>query len=370
MVLARTPDAPAGSKGISLFIVPKFLVNPDGSLGQRNDVRTVSLEHKLGIHASPTCVLAYGDNGGAVGYLVGAENRGLECMFTMMNNARLNVGLQGVAIAERAYQQARDYARTRVQGKPLGAKANGLPIIHHADVKRMLLGMRARTEAARALAYYAAGAIDRARRVEERIERARQQALADLLIPIVKAWCTDTAVEVASDGVQIHGGMGFIEETGAAQHYRDARILPIYEGTNGIQANDLVGRKLGRDGGETARAVIAAMRKDAARLDVPPLALALDALDSATAHLVDTLGKDPAEAAAGSVPYLKMFGTVAGAWLLGRAAEAARTEDPAFAAAKQSTARFFAEQYLPAAAALLAAVRGGATVTGLDAELL
>jgi alkylation response protein AidB-like acyl-CoA dehydrogenase len=373
MVLARTPDAPPGSRGISLFIVPKLLVNADGSLGPRNDVRTVSLEHKLGIHASPTCVLAFGDNGGAVGFLVGEENRGLECMFTMMNNARLNVGLQGVAIAERAYQQARDYALTRIQGKPIGAKGQGLPIAHHPDVKRMLLGMRARTEGARALAYYAAGAIDRARRHPDAAERASQQSLADLLIPVVKAWCTDTGVEVASEGVQVHGGMGFIEETGAAQHYRDARILPIYEGTNGIQANDLVGRKLGRDHGEAARTLLAALRKEAPSLGLPELGPALEAAEAATSHLVAALSTDPAAAAAGSVPYLRLLGTTVCAALLGRAAaSAARARDlgPRFAAAKQLTARFFAEQYLPPAAALLPAIRGSAIVAQADPELL
>jgi alkylation response protein AidB-like acyl-CoA dehydrogenase len=373
MVLARTPDAPAGSKGISLFIVPKFLVEADGSLGPRNDVRTVSLEHKLGIHASPTCVLAYGDNGGAIGFLVGEENRGLECMFTMMNNARLNVGLQGVAIAERAYQQARDYARTRIQGKPMGARASGLPIAYHPDVKRMLLGMRARTEAARALAYYAAGAIDRARRHPDAAARARQQALADLLIPIVKAWCTDTAVEIASEGVQVHGGMGFIEEAGAAQHYRDARILPIYEGTNGIQANDLVGRKLGRDGGEAALTLLAALRREAPSLGLAELGPALEAAEAATKHLVAALASDPAAAASAAVPYLRLFGTTLGAALLGRAAVAAkadRTVDPRFVASKQLAARFFAEQYLPPAAALLSAVQAGATALELDPETL
>src|SRR5437763_2760630 len=249
MVLARLPDAPAGTRGISLFLVPKRLVNPDGSLGAHNDLRCVSLEHKLGIHGSPTCVMAYGDRGGAAGYLVGEPNRGIECMFTMMNNARLNVGLQGVAIAERAYQQARDFARQRVQGRPAGVKAEGpLPIIHHPDVRRMLLDMRASTEAARALTYYVAAGIDRARHHPDADERARQQRRVDLLIPVVKAWCTDLGAEVASTGVQVHGGMGYVEETGAAQHLRDARIAPIYEGTNGIQANDLVARKLARDG--------------------------------------------------------------------------------------------------------------------------
>jgi 3-(methylthio)propanoyl-CoA dehydrogenase len=251
MELARTPDAPPGTRGISLFLVPKFLVDEDGSPGARNDIRTVSLEHKLGIHASPTCVLAFGDNGGAVGWLVGEENRGIECMFTMMNSARLNVGLQGVAIAERAYQQARDFARQRIQGKPIGAPkdASGAapPIIHHPDVRRMLLAMKAQTEAMRGLAYVTAGAIDRARHEPDEAAREAAQRRADLLIPVVKAWSTDLGVEIASTGVQVHGGMGYIEETGAVQHLRDARINPIYEGTNGIQANDLVGRKLMRD---------------------------------------------------------------------------------------------------------------------------
>jgi alkylation response protein AidB-like acyl-CoA dehydrogenase len=263
LVLARLPDAPPGTKGISLFLVPKFLVRPDGSLGERNDVRTVSLEHKLGIHASPTAVLAYGDNGGAMGFLVGEENRGMEYMFTMMNNARLNVGLQGVAIGERAYQQARDFARIRVQGKPLtGSSKDGpLPIIHHPDVRRMLLGMKAQTEASRALAYYVAATLDRSRHDPDDDTRAAQQAQVDLLIPVVKAWSTDLGCEIASTGVQIHGGMGFIEETGAAQHYRDARITPIYEGTNGIQGMDLIGRKVVRDGGRAAKAFIATMRE-------------------------------------------------------------------------------------------------------------
>src|SRR6516165_5212235 len=263
MVLARTPDAPPGSRGISLFLVPKFLPDEEGRPGLRNDVRTLSLEHKLGIHGSPTCVLAYGEDEGAVGWRIGEENRGLECMFTMMNAARLNVGLQGVAIAERAYQQARDFARTRVQGRPLGAAPNdeARPIIYHPDVRRMLLWMRTATEAMRALAYYAAATIDQSRRHPEATERRAAQHRADLLIPLVKAWCTDLGVAVASTGIQVHGGMGYVEETGAAQHLRDARIAPIYEGTNGIQANDLVGRKLALDGGETAGALIAEMRQ-------------------------------------------------------------------------------------------------------------
>ncbi len=387
LVLARLPDAPPGTKGISLFLVPKFMVGTDGSLGQRNDVRCVSLEHKLGIHASPTCVLAYGDNGGAIGFLVGEENRGMECMFTMMNNARLNVGLQGVAIAERAYQQARDFARQRVQGRPVTAKAAGAyPIIHHPDVRRMLLLMRAQTEAMRALAYYAAGAIDRARHHPEDAARERQQRRVDLLIPAVKAWCTDLGVEIASLGVQVHGGMGFIEETGAAQHLRDARIAPIYEGTNGIQANDLVGRKLLRDRGAATGELIADMRAteralankpgdDLAAL-AQPLAAALDAVEEATAWMVEHGESDPPRTLAGAVPYLKQLGTVAGGWLMAKSALAARRRlaagagDAQFLSAKIATAVFFAEHFLPQAPALLPAIRGGATVTGFDLELL
>jgi 3-(methylthio)propanoyl-CoA dehydrogenase len=385
LVLARLPDAPPGTKGISLFLVPKFMVGADGSLGQRNDVRCVSLEHKLGIHASPTCVLAYGDNGGAIGFLVGEENRGMECMFTMMNNARLNVGLQGVAIAERAYQQARDFARQRVQGRPVTAKAAGAyPIIHHPDVRRMLLLMRTQTEAMRALVYYAAGAIDRARHDPDDATRERQQRRVDLLIPAVKAWCTDLGVEIASLGVQVHGGMGFIEETGAAQHLRDARIAPIYEGTNGIQANDLVGRKLLRDRGAAAGELIAEMRAseralagepgdDLAAL-ARPLATALDAVEEATAWMVEHGESDPPRALAGAVPYLKQLGTVAGGWLMAKSALAAtarlrtRAGDAGFNEAKLVTARFYAEHVLPAAPALLPAITGGSTVMAFDLE--
>ncbi len=260
LVLARTPDAPPGVKGISLFVVPKYLVKDDGSLGARNDVHCVSLEHKLGIHASPTAVMAYGDHGGATGYLVGEENRGLEYMFIMMNLARFSVGLEGVGIAERAYQRAVAYARDRVQGRPVGSTAAAgerVPIIEHPDIRRMLMTMRAYTEAMRAVAYVTAAALDIARRAPDASVRKQQQAFADFMIPIVKGWCTETAQEVASLGVQVHGGMGFIEETGAAQHYRDARITTIYEGTTGIQANDFIGRKTARDGGAVARAVAA-----------------------------------------------------------------------------------------------------------------
>src|SRR5438132_4590573 len=263
LVLARTPTAPEGVKGISLFLVPKFMVSADGGRGARNDVHCVSIEHKLGIHASPTAVLSYGDHGGAVGYLVGEENRGLEYMFIMMNLARFSVGIEGVGIAERSYQRARDYARDRVQGRAPGLDKTvpTATILQHPDVRRMLLSMKAQTEAMRALAYVTAAAIDYAHADPDRAARKRHQAFADLMIPIVKGWCTETAQEIAYTGVQVHGGMGFIEETGAAQHYRDARIITIYEGTTGIQANDLIGRKTARDGGKTALAVIAEMQK-------------------------------------------------------------------------------------------------------------
>jgi 3-(methylsulfanyl)propanoyl-CoA dehydrogenase len=385
LVLARLPDAPAGTRGISLFLVPKFLVNADGGLGARNDVRCVSLEHKLGIHASPTCVLAFGDSGGAVGYLIGEENRGMECMFTMMNNARLNVGLQGVAIAERAYQQARDFARQRVQGRPVTAKTAGpYPIIHHPDVRRMLLLMRAETEAMRALAYYTAGAIDRARHHPQSETRARQQRRVDLLIPVVKAWCTDLGVEIASMGVQIHGGMGFIEETGAAQHLRDARITPIYEGTNGIQANDLVGRKLLRDRGEAAAELLADLRAIAERCasasgeDLaaigPVLGAGINALEDATRWMVATGGADLPRALAGSAPYLKLMGIVVGGALLTQGALAAEMRlkgnagDGAFHEAKLATTRFFAEHMLATAPGLVPAVKDGATTMSFDLE--
>jgi hypothetical protein len=367
MVLARTPDAPPGSRGISLFLVPKFLPDAAGGPGQRNDIRTLRLEEKLGIHASPTCVLSYGDEDGAIGWRIGDENRGLEYMFTMMNSERLLVAVQGVAIAERAYQQARDYARSRVQGRPLGAPPDkaGLPIAHHPDVRRMLLWMRAGTEAARALVYFAAAAIDTARTAPD--DEAAQRR-ADLLIPVVKGWCTDLAVEIASTGIQVHGGMGFIEETGAAQYLRDARILPIYEGTNGIQANDLVGRKLGRDRGEAARELIAEMRESAREIRLPPLAERLgggiDALDTATEYLI---AAEAPLAAAGASPYLALFGMVAGGWMLARQVLAASGDS---AAAKRAITRFYAEHYLARAPALLPAITAGATVTEFDPDWL
>src|SRR3954468_23160347 len=287
-VLARLPDAPMGSKGISLFIVPKFLPNADGSLGARNDLRCVSLEHKLGIHASPTCVMAYGDNEGAVGFRVGEAHRGLEYMFIMMNNARLAVGIQGLAVAERAYQHAVAYARQRVQGTPVD-RSKGAPILHHPDVRRNLLTMRALTEAMRGLVLYTAGALDRAKRHPDEKERVRNQALTDLLIPIVKAWCTDQGVRVASIGVQVYGGVGFIEETGAAQYFRDSRIAPIYEGTNGIQAMDLLGRKLLRDQGKAMQGLIAEISASLGALgDKSALTAALGELQQATAALLKT----------------------------------------------------------------------------------
>jgi hypothetical protein len=336
------------------------------------------VEEKLGIHASPTCVMSYGEDGGAIGWRIGEENRGLECMFTMMNSERLLVGVQGVAIAERAYQQALDYARTRVQGHPAGLPrdAGPVPIVHHPDVRRMLLSMRAGAEASRALTYLAAAAIDASRAAGDDKTRFRAQRRADLLIPVVKAWCTDLGVEIASTGVQVHGGMGYIEETGAAQYYRDARIAPIYEGTNGIQANDLVGRKLGRDQGEAARELFAEMRPVLSELGGKPewepmhrgLADGIDALARATAHLVEC---GPALAAAGSAPYLALFGTVTGGWLMARLALAARDHaDRNFAAAKFATARFYAEHYLPRAAAYLPSILNGATVVDFDPDLL
>jgi alkylation response protein AidB-like acyl-CoA dehydrogenase len=369
MVLARLPGAPSGSRGISLFLVPKFLLDADGHPGERNDVRTLRLEEKLGIHASPTCVLSYGEDGGAIGWRIGEPNRGLEAMFTMMNTERLLVGVQGVGIAERAYQTALAYARTRVQGQPVGMPRNGSapPIVHHPDVRRMLLSMRAGTEAARALAYYAAAAIDAAQR------DPRAQRRADLLIPVVKSWCSDKGIEIASTGIQVHGGMGYIEETGAAQHLRDARIAAIYEGTNGIQAGDLVGRKIARDKGEAARMLFAEIKTGLADLsgDLTPLRQPLidgfAALDDATGYLVDA---DPALAAAGAAPYLILFGTVLGGALLTRLAVDAKKRDHPLAAAKLASARFFAEHELARAPGLLPAIRGGATILGIDPDQL
>ncbi|HET6237083.1 MAG TPA: acyl-CoA dehydrogenase C-terminal domain-containing protein [Acetobacteraceae bacterium] len=382
LVLARLPDAPEGVKGISLFLAPKFLVNPDGSLGARNDLRCVSLEHKLGIHASPTAVMAYGDHDGAIGYLLGEANRGLEYMFIMMNQERFGVGLQGVAISERAYQQALDYARGRVQGTETGVRGGArVPILRHPDVRRMLLSMKAETEAMRALAYVAAAAMDVGHRHADATERAQAQAMADLLIPVVKGCCTETALGITSTGIQVHGGMGFIEETGAAQHARDARILTIYEGTTGIQANDLVGRKIARDGGAAARVAIAEMRRTVAALDgaeLAPIRVALAEavalLERAVAWVVDTSATDARAVAAGAVPFLKLFGVVAGGWQMGRAAHVAHTRlgagdnnDLGFYRAKLATTRFYADHVLPQAHGLAhAAMFGASSVLASD----
>jgi 3-(methylthio)propanoyl-CoA dehydrogenase len=379
-VLARTPGSPPGSHGLSLFLVPKFLPDAAGRPGGRNGVMPLSLEKKLGIHASPTCVLAYED---AIGWRIGEENHGIEYMFTMMNNARLNVGVQGLAVAERAYQQARQYARSRVQGHPLGTAAgNGAsPIVDHPDVKRMLLSMRAATEAMRAMTYYAAGQIDHARRDPDERARVAAQDRADLLIPVVKAWCTDLGVAVASTGIQVHGGVGYVEETGAAQYLRDARIAPIYEGTNGIQANDLVGRKLARDRGAAVAALLPEITATATALeqaqgaDLAAIGEALragvEALETATGYLVEA---DRALAAAGSVPYLQLLGTVSGGWLMGRQALAAfrrlagGEDDARFLSAKIATARFYADHFLALAPGHLAGIRGGAAVLDFDPE--
>jgi acyl-CoA dehydrogenase len=377
LVLARTPDAPEGVRGISLFVVPKFLLNADGSSGQRNDAHCVSLEHKLGIHASPTCVMSFGDQGGAIGYLVGQENKGLAHMFTMMNEARQKVGIQGLAIAERAYQQAREYAKERVQGRLASSKSGGaVAIVHHPDVQRMLLTMKSQIEAMRAFAYVMAADMDRAHRDPDAGERAGRQARVDLLIPVLKAWCTELGVEIASMGVQVHGGMGYIEETGACQFLRDARIAPIYEGTTGIQAADLAGRKLASDGGAAMAALIAEMRQAAAELAHSKdtqvasigavLATGVDALESATAWMLQALASEPDAALASSVDYLMLTGYVCGGWQMGRAALVASrkgtaNEDPDFHRAKLATARYYADKVLPKANALLEAIRSGSS---------
>jgi len=386
LVLARLPDAPAGTKGISLFIVPKFLPNADGSLGKRNDLRVVSVEHKLGIHASPTCVMSYGDNGDCIGWLLGAENQGMRCMFTMMNNARLSVGCQGLAIAERAYQQALDYAETRKQGRLPGMNAEQhVSIIEHPDVRRNLLLMKSQTEALRALIYLNGAAIDRAHHEADKAAAGDWKALVELLTPLSKAWSTDVGVEVASIGVQIHGGMGFIEETGAAQHYRDARILPIYEGTNGIQAIDLVGRKLGLQGGETVNRLFAAIDATLEKLDAAGAELAamraelgdaVAALRGATEWMQASLAKDANAALAGATPYHRAFSETVGGWLLARLALAAKAEiaagasDPYFKA-KLLSARFYAEQVLSAVPGRCAsALASAADIQAADSDLL
>jgi hypothetical protein len=370
LVLARTPNAPEGVKGISLFIVPKFVVNDDGSTGARNDVHCVSIEHKLGIKASPTAMLQFGDHGGAIGQLVGEENRGLEYMFIMMNAARFAVGVQGIAVSDRAYQKAAAYAKERVQSRPVDGSAKvAVTIIHHPDVRRMLSTMRALTEASRALAYVAAAESDFAHRHPDDTVRARHQARYEFLVPVVKGWSTELAIDVASLGVQVHGGMGFIEETGAAQFYRDARILSIYEGTTAIQANDFVGRKTLRDGGAVAKELIGeigetidalAAHDGAAFVSMRAhLARGRDALASVVDYVLANAKRDPIAVFAGSVPYLKLAGIVLGGWQMARALLAAQrllADDPKFYGAKIATAQCFAEHVLPHAAALEAAI--------------
>jgi 3-(methylthio)propanoyl-CoA dehydrogenase len=376
LVLARLPDAPPGTRGISLFLVPKFLVEDDGSLGARNDVHVVSVEHKLGIHGSPTCVMAFGEDGeGAVGYLVGEPNEGMRGMFTMMNDARLGVGLQGVAIAERAYQQSLAYAQERRQGRgPASAPGEQAPIVDHADVRRMLLTQKASIEAMRAVCYANAHALDQAEHADDPVVREQQAKLADLLTPLSKSWSTDLGVELTSLALQIQGGMGYVEESGAAQYYRDARIAPIYEGTNGIQALDLVGRKLPYDGGAFVKGFLADARTEVDALPAELAAIAdgvragLDALEEATAWIA-ARRETPLDVFAGASPYLRVFATVVGGALLARGAAAAQRRLDAgdlggygadFLAAKVTSARFFATQLLPAALGLLPSVMAGA----------
>ena len=384
LVLARIDGAPEGVKGISLFVVPKFLINADGSKGAPNDLRCLSIEHKLGIHASPTCVMAFGEKDGAVGYLVGAPNTGLSFMFIMMNAARLSVGVQGLAQSERALQQALDWARNRRQGRS-GTLPAPVPIIEHPDVRRMLLSMKARVEAMRALCYYAAQELDRGHREADESVRAATLARAELLTPIVKGWCTETAMQVTSTGVQVHGGMGFIEETGAAQFLRDVRITTIYEGTTGIQSNDLIGRKLARDRGAAMSALIQELLAElnAARALTPGAKAirnaateALTSLRDASESVLRLHSEDPARAQAVAVPYLTLCGVVLAGALQARAAavaEAALQKSPGdqFYQSKLQTCRFFAEQVLPEAAGLARIVKGGAgSVAEAQAELL
>jgi 3-(methylthio)propanoyl-CoA dehydrogenase len=364
LVLARIPDAPAGTKGISLFIVPKFLVNADGSLGARNDAKVVSLEHKMGINASPTCVMAYGDDGdGAVGFMVGEPNTGMRSMFTMMNNARLSVGLEGLAIAERAYQDAVQYALERVQGRPVGG-AVGDAIVGHPDVRRTLLYMRSHIEAMRGLTFMNAKALDMSRHHPDADERAHALELADLLVPLSKAWCTDLGVELTSMAVQIFGGMGFVEETGVAQHYRDARIAPIYEGTNGIQALDLIGRKLPMRGG----AVVLDLLDDIEATDAR-LGAAVGEVRRATTWILGHAAA-PIESMAGATPYLRALATTVGGWMLARQAQAAVGDD-AYSAAKRSTATFYFDNILPTVSGLCAqAMAGSHALMSVPAEAL
>jgi len=368
LVLARRPDAPEGNQGISLFLVPKFLVNADGSLGERNDVKPVGVEHKLGIHSSPTCTLAFGDNGGAVGYLVGEENKGLQCMFTMMNNARLSVGHQGVSVSERAYQQAVGYAQDRVQGRAIGVEGRAA-IIHHPDVKRMLMQMRALTEAGRAMSFYAIAAEDRSSHHPDAQVRAESAQLVEVMTPLVKGWCTEVAMESTSLGVQVHGGMGFIEETGAAQHMRDARILPIYEGTNGIQALDFIGRKCLRDGGQAVQLLLADMDATVAQLaSAQDCILTLRTrLQHAIEQCRDALSyvlENSSDSQGIAYNFMMMYGNAVSYWLLVKLAAAAQNrldsgETDRFYKQKIATAEFFSTQILPRNSGFLVTLMSG-----------
>lgn len=384
LVLARLKDAPPGIKGISLFIVPKFLVNDDGSLGERNDCHVVSLEHKIGIHASPTCAMSYGDNGGAIGYLVGEENKGLACMFSMMNNARLTVGLQGVAIAERAYQLARDFAKERPQGVAPGESEIGM-IIKHPDVRRMLMTMRSLTEAGRALTYVACASTDYQEKHPDEEVRKHHKARAALLTPIVKGWSTEVGLEVTSIGVQVHGGMGFIEETGAGQYYRDARILPIYEGTNGIQALDLVVRKTLFDKGaamdslmQEMQALVTDIEQGTSTLkgEAKAFSHGVEALAYAKVLLLEEAKEDINWSGSVSFNYLMLMGYVCGAWQMLMAAQIAEVKltlgdcDTAFYSAKLATARFYLDQILPRYLAHAAMIKAGSqTIMAMDEDL-
>ena len=385
LVLARVTGAPEGVKGISLFVVPKFLVNADGSLGARNDVHCVSIEHKLGIKASPTAVLQYGDHGGAVGYLVGEENRGLEYMFIMMNAARYAVGMQGIAVAERAYQKAVQFAKDRVQSRPVdGSVKASVAIIHHPDVQRMLMTMRAHTQGCRAMSAVAAAAYDTAHHHTDAETRQQSQAVYEFLVPLVKGYSTEMSLDVASLGVQVHGGMGFIEETGAAQHYRDAKILTIYEGTTAIQANDLVGRKTARDGGQSAKALAGQIEATEAALTAsatPDALVMAKRLNAARLAFVDVVNfvagntkAHPNDVFSGSVPYLMLAGNLMAGWQMGRAMlvaqdAVARGEDVAFMKAKITTARFYADHLLTKATGMRdAIVEGAQCVTALALE--
>jgi alkylation response protein AidB-like acyl-CoA dehydrogenase len=382
LVLARTPTAPEGVKGISLFVVPKFLVNPDGSLGEQNDVQCLSIEHKLGIKASPTAVLQFGDHGGATGYLVGEENSGLEYMFVMMNAARFAVGMQGIAIADRAYQQAVAFAKERVQSKDLIGSISSVAIINHPDVKRMLMTMRAYIESARALAYVAAEASDQAHHNPDENKSKQNQAFFEFLVPIVKGFSTEMSIEVASLGVQVHGGMGYIEETGAAQHYRDARILTIYEGTTAIQANDLVGRKTYRDKGLVAKSIVhmiqqteaelAKSNSPAAKSVLKHLSEGRVAFETVVDYVIANFKTNPQAVFAGSVPYVRLSGLVLSGWQMSKSllvAEQKLAEDPNFYSAKIATARFHAEHLLSQAPNIAGTIlEGGESVNALNIE--